>query len=112
MKQLTKIQKDFIVEMFFKNEKFAVAKNVAEKLLEKGECIVAGEDCIWRGGIGNFIKTTKADDVFGCLKYSFNLEQFLSSDFFKLYAEKEKENLHLVIKASEQKYAEISELNK
>jgi hypothetical protein len=112
MKQLSKIQKDFIIEKFFKNEKFAGAKNVAEKLLEKGECIVAGEDCIWRGGIGNYIKTTKADNAFGCLKYTFNIELFLSSDWFKSYVENEKQNLHLVIKELEQKYAEISELNK
>jgi hypothetical protein len=112
MKQLTKTQKDFLIEKFFKNEKFAGAKNVAEKLLEKGECIVAGEECIWRGGIGNFIKTTKADDVFGCLKYSFNLEYFMTSEFFKNIVDREKKDLCLSIKAMEQKYAEISELNK
>jgi hypothetical protein len=67
---------------------------------------------LFDSGIGNFIKTTKADDVFGCLKYSFNLEYFMTSELFKTIVDREKKDLCLSIKAMEQKYAEISELNK
>ena len=87
MRTLTDYQKNFILEYFFKNEEYAGWKKIATKLLEDGKCIVAGNTCIWIGDIGNFIKTSEADDCFGCLKYEFDLDEFLTSI---LYDEKRK----------------------
>ena len=80
---MTQIQKDFLLEYFFKNESYAGWKNIAVKLLDYGKCIVAGNNCIWVGGIGNFIKTNHADDLVNCLEYTFDLEYFLSSEWYK-----------------------------
>lgn len=82
MRKLTEIQKDFILQNFFKNESFAGWKNIANNLLDNGSCVVAGDSCIWSGGIGNFIKTSNADNFVGCLLYEFDLEYFLSSSWF------------------------------
>jgi hypothetical protein len=79
MKKLTDYQKEFLLTYFFKNEVYPNWKNIATKLLENGSCIVAGERCIWHGGIGNFIKTKVANNAIGCLLYEFDLEYFLSS---------------------------------
>ncbi len=83
MESLTDNQIEFLLQYFFKNEAFAGWKNIATKLLINGSCIVAGNDCIWKGGIGNFIQTDETDDAIGCVKYSFNLDDFLSSEWFK-----------------------------
>lgn len=83
MRQLTETQKQFLLTYFFKNDKFAGWKTIATKLLENGSCIVAGNDCIWKGGIGNFIKTYKAIDFVDCLEYRFDLEYFLTSAWYK-----------------------------
>jgi hypothetical protein len=77
---LTLKQQEFLLE-FFKNE-YAGWRNIATILLTSGECTVAGEKCIWRGGVGNFIKTEIAEGYFGCLKYTFNLKEFISSQYF------------------------------
>ena len=88
---LTENQKTYLLNYFFKNEEFAGWKSIATSLLETGECVVAGTKCIWLGGVGNFIKTENADGFYGCLKYSFDLEIFLTSEHFKsiteIYAE-------------------------
>ena len=68
---------------FFAKTQYAGWKNIANALIDKGECIVAGEDCIWRGGIGNFIETEKTEGLIGCLKYKFDLEYFKKSSWFE-----------------------------
>ena len=83
MRTLTDYQKNFLLENFFKNEKYAGWKNIATKLLETGKCIVAGKECIWNGGIGNFIKTEEAKDAVDCTLYEFDLEYFLTSDWYR-----------------------------
>lgn len=83
MRKLTKFQKEFILNYFFKNEKYAGWRDVANKLLEKGECIVSGGDCIWNGGIGNFIKTEKSSNLIDCLEYKFDLEYFITSKWYR-----------------------------
>lgn len=83
MNKLTENQKTFLLEHFFKNEKYAGWKGIATKLLENGSCTVAGKDCIWIGGIGNFIKTREAEDAIDCTLYEFNLKDFLSSEWYK-----------------------------
>ena len=80
---LTEEQTEYILENYFKNDNFAGWKSIGKELIESGKCVVAGEKCIWVGGVGNFIETKKADDFFGCLEYTFNLEPFLKSEFFK-----------------------------
>lgn len=83
MAQLTENQKEFILKRFFENEIFAGWKNVATKLLENGFCIVAGNECIWRGNIGNFIDTEPSQLAVDCLEYRFDLDEFLKSKWFK-----------------------------
>lgn len=83
MRQLTETQKEFLLEYFFKNDNFAGWKNIATSLLENGSCVVAGTNCIWCGGIGNFIKTNNAIGFVDCLIYKFDLEYFLTSAWYK-----------------------------
>lgn len=76
--------KKFLLECFFKNEKFAGWRNIAENLIDSGECIVAGTNCIWKGGIGNFITLeTPSKEYIGCIKYKFDLDYFKTSLWFK-----------------------------
>jgi hypothetical protein len=82
MKTLTENQINFLLEYFF-TEPHPGCKNIAIELINKGTCVVAGDNCIWCGGIGNFIKTKKADNAVGCLLYQFDLDYFLSSEWFK-----------------------------
>jgi hypothetical protein len=79
--------REFLLNTFFKNERFSGWKGIAENLIDKGECIVAGTDCIWKGGIGNFIKVEEANDLIGCIKYIFDYNDFVSKDnlFFMEY---------------------------
>lgn len=83
MQKLTHHQKEFLLEYFFKNEKYTGWKNIANKLLDNGKCILPKYDCIWVGGIGNFINAEPAKDAVNCLEYSFDLEYFLSSEWYK-----------------------------
>ena len=71
MKKLNDYQKDFICDKFFTNEKYPGWKSIAMDLLNNGECVVAGNYCIWKGGIGNFIKVETASKYIGCVKYVF-----------------------------------------
>lgn len=82
MAKLTENQKQFLLT-FFENREYAGWKNVANKLIEYGSCTVAGTDCIWIGGIGNFIKTTEAENAIDCLLYEFNMVEFMSSMWYK-----------------------------
>ena len=68
---------------FFEKKQYAGWKNIADALIDKGECVVSGETSIWWGGIGNFIETEKAEGFIDCLKYKFDLEDFKKSDWFK-----------------------------
>lgn len=83
MKKLTENQKNFILEYFFENDEYAGWKGIATKLLERGNCIVAGTGCIWHGGIGNFIKTEPAKGAIDCTLYTFDLDCFLTSAWYK-----------------------------
>lgn len=83
MKILSIHQRNFLLENFFKNEKFPGWRNIANNLLDNGKCIVAGDKCIWNGGIGNWITTNNAKDAYNCLEYSFNLQEFMKSEWFK-----------------------------
>jgi len=80
---LSEYQKNFLLDYFFKNEKYVGWKSIATKLLETGQCIVAGKECIWIGGIGNFIKTEEAKDAIDCTLYKFDLEYFFTSEWYR-----------------------------
>lgn len=80
--KLTENQESFLLS-FFKNDEYVGWKNIAKQLLRKGSCIVAGEKNIWVGGIGNFIKTKNADNLVDCLQYEFDLNNFLTSEWYK-----------------------------
>lgn len=83
--KLTEPQINFILDVFFKSysDKYAGAMGIARKLITDGTVIVAGNDSIFKGGIGNFIKTHKADGLFDCLEYKIDLESLVSSHFFR-----------------------------
>lgn len=79
--KLDEIQKDFLLETFFKDESFAGWKSIGESLLDTGKCTIAGESCPWMGGIGNFITIAPASgDCVGCCVLSLDLESFVSKD--------------------------------
>lgn len=80
MKQLTKAQKEFMLYNFFYSDYARGWKNIAESLLDTGECIVAGKKCVWQGGIGNFIETEKDPELIDCLRYKFDVKKFMSKD--------------------------------
>ena len=84
--ELKPTQKEFILEKFFKNESVPGWRGIAEKLLDKGKCIVAGEDCVWRGGIGNFISTQPVKDAYKCSEYTLNVEAFMNSAWYTEHA--------------------------
>lgn len=87
MRKLSNYQKEFLLTHFFKNGNVAGWKEIATKLLETGECIVAGVDKlhnhIWIGDVGNFIKTEVAENAINCTLYKFDLENFISSQYYK-----------------------------
>jgi hypothetical protein len=76
-------QKDFLLNHFFKNDSYPGWKNIATCLLEEGKCIVPGENCIWNGGIGNFITISPTKLAVGCVLYTFDLKTLLTTDWFK-----------------------------
>ena len=80
---LTAYQKNFIIENFFNAEKYNGWRSIATKLLETGECVVGNNQPIWVGGVGNFITTETADGFIDCLRYKFNLSEFLQWEHFK-----------------------------
>jgi len=106
--KITKSQKEFILENFFNNfinEQPAGWREIASVLIDNKKCIVAGEDKIWIGGVGNFIHTKKAAGTFGCLEYSFDIDEFIKSEWAKQIIN---ENLKSISnKISDLKYAEF-----
>lgn len=88
--KLTENQKQFLIERFFKHNvttkdyRISFLEDVTKSLLEQGVCIVSGStyEPIWRGGIGNFIKVRNAENAIGCVQYTFNLEEFISSPYY------------------------------
>jgi len=83
MKKLRPLQTEFLLNDFFKNEEYPGWKNIAVLLIEEGCCLVPIRENIWRGGIGNFIKVESAKGAVDCSMYTFDLEYFLTSQFYK-----------------------------
>ncbi len=80
---LTESQKQFLLSTFFESDIYPGSISIGDKLLTYGKVIVAGDKCIWNGGIGNFIKTKEITEAIGCIEYNFDLDTFLSSNWFK-----------------------------
>ncbi len=108
---LTQNQKDFLLNIFFVHEHYSGWKGIAEKLLDKGKCVVAGDRCIWSGGIGNFIKTKEHADYFGCLEYTFDIKIFLGSQFYTFVYNEYMKEQEAELDALEKKYDEMKQLN-
>lgn len=108
--KLTENQKEFLLKNFFQNEKYAGWKGIATTLLEEGSCIVAGKNCIWVGGIGNFIKTREAENAIDCTLYEFNLKEFLSSAWYKEIHQSQVDALAEKKRVAEQAHEEIISL--
>jgi len=107
--ELTEYQKEFLLNTFFKNDYYPGWKNIATKLLDNGSCVVAGDGCIWKGGIGNFIKTEVANDFVDCTLYKFDFDYFATSYMFK---EAKDNYLTIISSKKEDVVKRISELNK
>lgn len=107
---LTANQKEFFLKTFFMIPDLPGWINIATKLLETGNCIVAGTDCIWKGGIGNFIKTTPAEGAVDCSNYAFDLENFMTSEYFKAIAKEFVEDLREKKNEADKKYSELQDL--
>ena len=87
---LTESQKSFLLSTFFESDKYPGSRSIGEALITNGKVIVAGDKCIWIGGIGNFIQTKETTEAIGCIEYNFDLDTFLSSNWFK-----EMKDLHI-----------------
>lgn len=110
MRQLTSIQKEFLFDQFFRNDLYPGWRHIAGKLLETGECVVAGNISIYLGGIGNFIKTQATENFIGCLLYTFDLECFLSSAWYKQIYDQYIKQLEEKKFAIQKEFDEISNL--
>lgn len=110
-RQLTSNQKEFLLENFFKNEEYAGWRNVATKLLESGRCIVAGKTRMWIGGVGNFIQMEDAHDAIDCTLYKFDLDYFMTSEWYKDIYSQYISILYNEKLSIDTKYKEIADLN-
>lgn len=111
---LTANQENYILEYFFKKEEYPGWKSIALNLLRKGECIVAGTERLWKGGIGNFISVEEADNLVECSLYVFNLHIFLESNFFMeanaLYLKELELEMDSLVRKQAELHIKISEI--
>jgi hypothetical protein len=108
--KLTHYQKEYLLLHFFKNDEYAGWEGIARKLLDTGKCIVAGKECIWVGGIGNFIKTSEAEDAIDCLLYNFDFNALISSKWFKEHTIEYTDELDRKISALKAEYYETLDI--
>ena len=111
-RELTQIQKDWILDTFFEpwTIRYPGARNIGEKLIENGVCFVAGNECIFEYYVGNFIKTESNDISDGCLKYTRDLDYFMDSAYFKEVKTAYCDNLYNDISDMKKRFTEISVL--
>lgn len=107
--KLTNNQVAFLLKNFFP-EVSPGSPAIAEQLIRSGFCIVAGPHGIWKGGIGSFIKVTPAKDSFNCSLYTFDLDLFLSSLWYKEVHEARCQDLRREVEDLHLKLIEISGL--
>ena len=114
MNKLNAAQKNYILDFFFPTVDFLGWRTVGEKLLDTGKCIVAGETCIWLGGIGNFITVDPAEGAVGCSLYTFDIDDFLSSQLYihtkNAYVEERLSELEFMKKKLEEEIKMVKEI--
>ena len=112
---LTESQKQFLLSTFFESDKYPGSRSIGDKLLTDGKVIVAGDKCIWIGRIGNFIQTKETTEAIGCIEYNFDLDTFLSSNWFKemkdLHIKELSEEVDVLKTKLENKKTNLNELN-
>lgn len=84
-RELTQIQKNWILDTFFGSwtYNYSGARTIGEALIESGFCYVPGNKCIFECEVGNFIRTSIDNNCVGCLKYEFDFDYFMNSEYFK-----------------------------
>jgi len=107
-KEITDIQFKFLLNYFFKNEKYPGWESIARKLIVDGSVNVAGDKCIWWGGVGNFIKTEPFG--IGCLTYKFDLDEFMESLYYQDIRDQYVAKLFEKMDLAQREYEEISVL--
>lgn len=81
--QLDKYKID-VISKFFENDQYAGWENIAINLIHNGVCIVPGNDCIYKGGIGNFISVNYHPvGAVDCVEYNFDVNDFITSKIFQ-----------------------------
>lgn len=104
---ISKYQKEFILEYFFKNDNYHGWRNIASKLIDDGHCIIGGRQILWYGGVGNFIETSDAPNAVECTLCTFDLRSFINTNYFKdIYDQYVKKVLDKKNKI-DQEYAEL-----
>lgn len=90
MRKLTNYQKKYILDNYFKPmyDEYPGILNIGEVLLTEGVCIVPDDGKhLFRDNIGliQYVKRQKVteENIYGCIEYVFNLDEFLDSYFFK-----------------------------
>jgi hypothetical protein len=111
MRKLTENQKKFLRKQFFEISGYENWVTIANNLLDNGSCIVAGSECIWKGGIGNFINTKPVENAVGCLLYEFKLETFLSSNWYVNSRNNYVSNLTDTIKQKQSELEDVESLD-
>jgi hypothetical protein len=108
--KLTEFQKEYLINEFFKHSSSPIWEEVANTLLEKGSCIVPGNGYIWRGGIGGFIEFSKVSNAVDCTLLTFNLKNFLKTEYFKDRQTHAVKFLLTEIETSSKKHSELRAL--
>lgn len=80
---LTPSQKQFILDRFFKRLDVTNWLEIANELIEKGQCVVESNKPIWTDGIGKYITMIPNDGVFEAVIYKLDLQGFVGSVWFK-----------------------------
>ena len=74
---------NFILESFFKNEKHAGWKNIAEELILNGKCITTIEGSrLFGSGLSHFMTSKPSEQFLNCFEVTFDLDSFLQSKFY------------------------------
>lgn len=104
----TEHQIDFLLTFF--PDTTEGSTSIAIRLIIDGRCIVANNDSVWRGGIGNYIKVKPFEPSVDCFEYTFDLQSFLKSQWFKSTITPKIESIKTDIDLANKKLKEILDL--
>lgn len=105
-------EQELLIELLlplFENPKYLGWKNIAIKLLKQEECIVAGDNPIWIGGVGNFITLESNTTFIGCNKYIFDYYSFIKSKLVKEYIKVTQKDIYNTLNELKEKIEILSE---